>query len=438
MSHPYGNGMVVSPQPEASEAGLEILRAGGNAVDAAIAMAFVQGVVDPMMCGISGFGSMAVYDPNTGKHEYIDFHSPAPGAATGDMWEDLIEGEAREVGESLDALGAMLSQPVFASLVRIEGSGLTLRYDDKRSGRAWTVDGGRLELVRRGDDLRLRADLALLGGRSYVTTIESTVTGRIGSRAVTVAVQVEDMPARDIATQSAGLAWLGILDAPISGAFRLTTSLDGEIGPLNGTLQIGAGALAPEGTEEPVPFRSARSYFQYDPGTQAVSFNELSVQSAWVTAVAEGRIVLENIADGVPEAMIGQLRITELTTNPAGIYPVPLYLEGAEADMRLRLSPFRLELGRLDLRDRGETLRLSGWADAREEGWDLSLTFSWGAMFSMLTKFERLRPKHILHGCGRGRSITQTERTNTAQRVLVVLNCVMPGWISRLCKFERR
>ena len=82
MSHPYGNGMVVSPQPEASEAGLEILRAGGNAVDAAIAMAFVQGVVDPMMCGISGFGSMAVYDPNTGKHEYIDFHSPAPGAAT--------------------------------------------------------------------------------------------------------------------------------------------------------------------------------------------------------------------------------------------------------------------------------------------------------------------------------------------------------------------
>jgi gamma-glutamyltranspeptidase/glutathione hydrolase len=72
------------------------LRAGGNAVDAAIAMAFVQGVVDPMMCGISGFGSMAVYDPATGKHEYIDFHSPAPGAATADMWEDLIEGEARD------------------------------------------------------------------------------------------------------------------------------------------------------------------------------------------------------------------------------------------------------------------------------------------------------------------------------------------------------
>ncbi len=51
--------MAVAPQPEASECGIEVLQAGGNAVDAAIAMAFVQGVVDPLMCGIAGFGSMA-------------------------------------------------------------------------------------------------------------------------------------------------------------------------------------------------------------------------------------------------------------------------------------------------------------------------------------------------------------------------------------------
>lgn len=96
MSDKYQNGMITAPQPEAAEAGLEILRAGGNAVDAAIATAFVQGVVDPLMCGIAGFGSMAVYDSKTGTHEYIDFHAPAPGAATADMWADLVEGEARD------------------------------------------------------------------------------------------------------------------------------------------------------------------------------------------------------------------------------------------------------------------------------------------------------------------------------------------------------
>jgi gamma-glutamyltranspeptidase/glutathione hydrolase len=88
--------MIVTPQPEASEAGAEILRAGGNAVDAAIASALVQGVVDPLMCGVAGFGSMAIYLPERKYHGYIDFHSPAPAAARPEMWEALIESETRD------------------------------------------------------------------------------------------------------------------------------------------------------------------------------------------------------------------------------------------------------------------------------------------------------------------------------------------------------
>ncbi len=90
------NAMVVCPQPEAAEAGIEILEAGGNAVDAAIACALAQTVVDPLMCGIAGFGSLAVYLPGQGVHEYIDFHAPAPRAARPDMWADLVEGETRD------------------------------------------------------------------------------------------------------------------------------------------------------------------------------------------------------------------------------------------------------------------------------------------------------------------------------------------------------
>jgi len=89
-------GMVVTPQPEATEAGRDILAAGGNAIDAAIATALVQAVVDPLMCGIAGFGSLAVYLPSKRVHTYYDFHSPAPEAVRPDMWESLIEGEARD------------------------------------------------------------------------------------------------------------------------------------------------------------------------------------------------------------------------------------------------------------------------------------------------------------------------------------------------------
>jgi gamma-glutamyltranspeptidase/glutathione hydrolase len=89
-------GMVACPQPEAAEAGIDVLRQGGNAIDAALACALVQTVVDPLMCGIAGFGSLGVYMPGRDVHEYIDFHAPAPAATTDSMWAHLIEGQARD------------------------------------------------------------------------------------------------------------------------------------------------------------------------------------------------------------------------------------------------------------------------------------------------------------------------------------------------------
>ncbi len=88
--------MVACPQPEAAEAGIDVLERGGNAVDAAIACALVQTVVDPLMCGIAGFGSLALYMPGRNVHEYLDFHAPAPLATTDSMWAHLIEGQARD------------------------------------------------------------------------------------------------------------------------------------------------------------------------------------------------------------------------------------------------------------------------------------------------------------------------------------------------------
>jgi gamma-glutamyltranspeptidase/glutathione hydrolase len=89
-------GMIVAPQPEAVEAGAEIFKMGGNAVDAAIACALVQGVVDPLMTGIAGFGSLHIYMPGRNAHAIIDCHGRVPASGRPDMWADLIEGEARD------------------------------------------------------------------------------------------------------------------------------------------------------------------------------------------------------------------------------------------------------------------------------------------------------------------------------------------------------
>jgi gamma-glutamyltranspeptidase/glutathione hydrolase len=89
-------GMVVAPQPEPVEVGADVLRSGGNAVDAAVATALAQTVVDPFMCGIAGFGSMHLYLPSVGQHLCLDFHARAPGAVTDTMWQDLLEQEAED------------------------------------------------------------------------------------------------------------------------------------------------------------------------------------------------------------------------------------------------------------------------------------------------------------------------------------------------------
>ncbi|MGY9072234.1 MAG: gamma-glutamyltransferase [Acidimicrobiales bacterium] len=88
--------MVSAAQPEAVEAGVDALRAGGNAVDAAIACALVAGVVDPQMCGIAGFGNAQLYLPGQSVHTCVDFHGTSPAATCADMWEDLLVGETRD------------------------------------------------------------------------------------------------------------------------------------------------------------------------------------------------------------------------------------------------------------------------------------------------------------------------------------------------------
>ena len=76
------HGMVASSQPLASQAGLEILKRGGNAVDAAIAMAAVLNVTEPMMTGIGGDMFALVYWSKTGELKGLNASGRAPRALT--------------------------------------------------------------------------------------------------------------------------------------------------------------------------------------------------------------------------------------------------------------------------------------------------------------------------------------------------------------------
>ena len=86
-SNEFRNGMVVSANRIASEVGIEILKKGGNAVDAAVAVQFALAVVYPNAGNIGGGGFM-VYRSAKGKTNTLDFREKGPSAATRDMYLD--------------------------------------------------------------------------------------------------------------------------------------------------------------------------------------------------------------------------------------------------------------------------------------------------------------------------------------------------------------
>jgi gamma-glutamyltranspeptidase/glutathione hydrolase len=170
--------MIVAAQPEAAETGAEMLRRGGNAVDAAIACAFSQGVVDPQMCGIGGFGAMQISMPKRGVHTVLEFLARAPFSATAEMWADrfvgqtrdgfvfLLDGHANECGhlaagtpgnvkgycEALARFGTMELKDVMAPAIRQARQGFMVR---PYVHYYWAIDQRAMGQVNTEDKLRL-------------------------------------------------------------------------------------------------------------------------------------------------------------------------------------------------------------------------------------------------------------------------------------------
>ena len=136
------HGMVVSESEDAARAGVEILKAGGNAVDAACATALAVGVTNPASCGIGGGGFMLVYIARTGTFYALDYRETAPLRASPNMYirdgkpdEELarsgilavaVPGEIAGIDAALRRLGTMKFQQVAAPAERLAGEGYTL------------------------------------------------------------------------------------------------------------------------------------------------------------------------------------------------------------------------------------------------------------------------------------------------------------------------
>ncbi len=85
----FRQGVVTAGNPYGAEAGALILEQGGNAIDAAVAIAYALNVVEPQSAGIGGGGFMLIHLARTGQTFAIDTREKAPAGATPDMFSGV-------------------------------------------------------------------------------------------------------------------------------------------------------------------------------------------------------------------------------------------------------------------------------------------------------------------------------------------------------------
>jgi len=149
------HGMVATDEPLGSQAGAEILKRGGNAVDAAVAVAFALAVVEPAAGNIGGGGFMLVRLAD-GRASFLDYREVAPGRATRDMYirpDGKLDEEASIIGArsvavpgtvvglelALKTFGTMKLSDVMAPAIRLAEDGflvsekLARQFEEERS-----------------------------------------------------------------------------------------------------------------------------------------------------------------------------------------------------------------------------------------------------------------------------------------------------------------
>ena len=140
--------VVASGKYEASKIGIQILEAGGNAIDAAVAVGFALGFAEPNATGVGGGGFMTLRLASTGETVFIDFRERAPSAASPEMWQTYtdangntavigsqktlggkssgIPGEVAGMLYALENYGTMSREEVLGPVAELARAGLTV------------------------------------------------------------------------------------------------------------------------------------------------------------------------------------------------------------------------------------------------------------------------------------------------------------------------
>lgn len=284
-----------------------------------------------------------------------------------------LGGEEQSVTDVLARVDAEMSGGALASLEEVVAAGIVLTLEDARSGRIWQATNASATLRNTGDGLSLSITSDVFNGTDDLAKLQVSLTRSRVTEHVQLGATVQAMPAADIALQSPVLAWLGVIDAPISGAVRSELNETGALAGFAGTLDIARGALRPTETARPVKFEAAKAYFTFDPARQRIDFSEISFLSAMASGIATGHTYLSEFNGAWPGAFLGQFQFEDIVYEGGDAFDGRLSLDDIRADVRLRLDPFAIELGQVAIDNEGTPIAATGRISADDAGWHVAV-----------------------------------------------------------------
>lgn len=277
------------------------------------------------------------------------------------------------LGDLFRAADRLAALPALERLARIEAEALTLTVDDRLAGRTWAMGDGRLTLENREGALAAEMGLSLIGGGAAPARAILTAVAEKGSGAARLSVTVDQVAAGDLAALATPLAFLGVLEAPISGRIDTQLGTDGELRGFAARLDLGAGALTPGEGAASVAFDHAALALAFDPARNRMEMSEIAVEGPSLRLRAHGHAYLPGAAEGLPQEMIAQIAFQEVRMDPEGLFVAPAVFTGGALDLRLRLAPFSIDIGQLQLLDGDRRLSARGRADVGQGGWRVAL-----------------------------------------------------------------
>lgn len=245
----YQQGVVAADHPLASEAGVEILRQGGNVVDAAVATGFALSVLRPASSGLGGGGFMVIWNRDTRQATSIDYRERAPAKATRETYFDpkqpkvqvpelsyhgplavAVPGHVAGLCYAHAKYGKLRLEKILAPAIRLATEGFAADPHDLEIQAEVLADMRKEPELR--DQYRVLYDLYLQGGRQL----------RLGDRIRSPQAEVLKLIARQgakafyegevaqaiVAAAGADKTWLGLNDLrgyqpierkPLSGTF---------------------------------------------------------------------------------------------------------------------------------------------------------------------------------------------------------------------------